>query len=103
MILMEAGQRAPVRVTGDEAQIFVQSGYAHLGIGADRFAAGRLMETKFQPDVFLLDDGFQHVQLARDLDIVVIDALNPLAGGAAFPLGALREPVSALERAPGPS
>jgi len=98
-ILIEAGTPAPVRVTGDEAQIFVQSRCAHLGIGVDRFAAGRLMETKIHPDVFLLDDGFQHVQLGRDLDIVVIDALNPFAGGAAFPLGALREPISALGRA----
>jgi 3-deoxy-D-manno-octulosonic-acid transferase len=98
-ILIGAGQPAPVRVTGDEAQIFVQSGYAHLGLGADRFATGRLLEEKYQPGVFLLDDGFQHVGLQRDLDLVVIDALNPFAGGAGFPLGALREPMSALARA----
>jgi len=88
-----------VRVTGDEAQIFVQSGCAHLGLGADRFQTGRLLEEKYQPGVFLLDDGFQHVQLRRDLDLVLIDALNPFAGGAIFPLGALREPMSALARA----
>jgi 3-deoxy-D-manno-octulosonic-acid transferase len=98
-ILIEAGEPAPVGVTGDEAQIFVQSGYAHLGLGADRFATGRLLEEKYQPDVFLLDDGFQHARLKRDLDLVVIDALNPFAGGAVFPLGALREPMSALARA----
>jgi tetraacyldisaccharide 4'-kinase len=98
-VLIGAGQPAPVRVTGDEAQIFVQSGYAHTGLGADRFATGRLLEEKYQPDVFLLDDGFQHARLARDLDLVVIDALNPFAGGAVFPLGALREPMSALARA----
>ena len=98
-ILIGAGQPAPVRVTGDEAQIFVQSGYAHLGLGADRFRTGHLLEEKCQPGVFLLDDGFQHTQLERDLDLVVIDALNPFAGGAVFPLGALREPMSALARA----
>jgi 3-deoxy-D-manno-octulosonic-acid transferase len=98
-ILIGAGEPASVRVTGDEAQIFVQSGYAHLGLGANRLATGRLLEEKYQPDVFLLDDGFQHVRLQRDLDLVVIDALNPFAGGAVFPLGALREPVSALARA----
>jgi 3-deoxy-D-manno-octulosonic-acid transferase len=98
-ILIGAGQPAPVRITGDEAQIFVRSGYAHLGLGADRFRAGHLLEEKCQPDVFLLDDGFQHTQLERDLDLVVIDALNPFAGGAVFPLGALREPMSALARA----
>ncbi len=98
-VLVEAGHPAPVRMTGDEAQIFVHSGYAHVGIGADRFHTGRLLEEKYQPGVFLLDDGFQHVRLQRDLDLVVIDALNPFAGGEAFPLGALREPMSALARA----
>ncbi len=98
-VLVEAGHPAPVRMTGDEAQIFVQSGYAHLGIGADRFHTGLLLEEKYQPGVFLLDDGFQHARLQRDLDLVVVDALNPFAGCEAFPLGALREPMSALSRA----
>jgi 3-deoxy-D-manno-octulosonic-acid transferase len=98
-ILVEAGVPAPVSFTGDEAQIFVQSGYAHAGIGADRFETGRLLEEKYRPDIFLLDDGFQHTHLCRNLDLVLIDALNPFAGGAVFPLGALREPMSALSRA----
>ena len=96
---MEAGEPAPVSFTGDEAQIFVQSGYAHAGIGADRFFTGRLLEEKYRPDIFLLDDGFQHTRLRRDLDLVLIDALNPFGGGAVFPLGNLREPMSALSRA----
>ncbi len=96
---MEAGEPAPVSFTGDEAQIFVQSGYAHAGIGADRFVTGRLLEEKYRPDIFLLDDGFQHTRLRRDLDLVLIDALNPFGGGAVFPLGNLREPLSALSRA----
>lgn len=98
-VLVEAGKRAPVSRTGDEAQIFVQSGYAHAGIGADRFLTGRLLEKKYRPDVFLLDDGFQHTRLRRDLDLVLIDALSPFGGGAVFPLGNLREPFSALARA----
>jgi 3-deoxy-D-manno-octulosonic-acid transferase len=98
-ILVEAGETAPVSFTGDEAQIFVQSGYAHAGIGADRFVTGRLLEEKYRPDVFILDDGFQHTRLRRDLDLVLIDALNPFGGGAVFPLGNLREPLSALSRA----
>ncbi len=98
-ILVEAGEPAPVSFTGDEAQIFVQSGYAHAGIGADRFVTGRLLEERYRPDIFLLDDGFQHTRLRRDLDLVVIDALNPFGGGAVFPLGNLREPLSALSRA----
>jgi 3-deoxy-D-manno-octulosonic-acid transferase len=98
-ILVEAGETAPVSFTGDEAQIFVQSGYAHAGIGTDRFATGRLLEERYRPDIFLLDDGFQHTRLRRDLDLVLIDALNPFGGGAVFPLGNLREPLSALSRA----
>jgi 3-deoxy-D-manno-octulosonic-acid transferase len=98
-ILVEAGEPAPVSFTGDEAQIFVQSGFAHSGIGADRFVTGRLLEQRYRPDIFLLDDGFQHTRLRRDLDLVLIDALNPFGGGAVFPLGYLREPLSALARA----
>jgi 3-deoxy-D-manno-octulosonic-acid transferase len=85
--------------TGDEPQLFVRSALAPVGIGADRFEVGKLLLDKFNPDVLLLDDGFQHLRLARDLDIVLIDALNPLGGGDMFPLGRLREPVSAVARA----
>jgi len=98
-IVVSAGTRLPASRTGDEAQILVRAGYAHVGIGSDRYSTGRLLEKEYQPDVFLLDDGFQHRRLARDLDIVLIDALDPWAGGALFPLGRLREPLSALEAA----
>ncbi len=97
-IVIEAGELVPVSITGDEAQIFVHSGHAHAGIGKDRWATGRVLEERYQPAIFLLDDGFQHRRLVRDLDIVLIDTLNPLAGGV-FPMGRLREPVSALARA----
>src|SRR5258706_6781790 len=98
-IVLKASTKVPVEVTGDEAQIFVHSGYAHAGIGADRWRTGRLVEEKLAPDVFILDDGFQHRRLQRDWDIVLIDALNPFDGGAVFPLGGLREPLSSLARA----
>ena len=89
----------PVALTGDEAQIFLRSGVAPVGIGKDRSAAGRAVEEKFRPDVLILDDGFQHWRLARDLDIVLVDALDPFGGGELFPLGRLREPLGALSRA----
>jgi tetraacyldisaccharide 4'-kinase len=98
-VLVKAGEKVPVSLTGDEAQTFIRAGHAHLGIGADRAWTGRLLEDLYHPDVFLLDDGFQHWRLARDLDIVLIDSLNPFSGGAVFPLGGLREPLSALRRA----
>lgn len=50
-------------------------------------------------DVLVLDDGFQHVALARDLDIVLVDAVNPFGGGHVLPAGLLREPLDTLGRA----
>jgi tetraacyldisaccharide 4'-kinase len=73
-----------------------------IGIGADRFALGQRilqMEAEHPPEVFLLDDGFQHLRLARDLDLVLLDATHPIAAGAVLPAGLLREPVAALARA----
>lgn len=98
MVIVPRGGRAAVELTGDEAQIFVRAGHAHVGVGADRYDTGRRMEESLHPDVFLLDDGFQHIRLRRDEDIVLIDGLNPLAGGP-FPLGRRREPLESLARA----
>ncbi len=97
--IIAAGEYLPAARTGDEAQVFLRSGAASLGIGADRYGAGRLIEERFAPDVFLLDDGFQHHRLARDLDLIMIDALDPFGGESLLPLGRLREPLYALSRA----
>lgn len=93
------GTAMGIERTGDEAQIFVRSGLAHVGVGGDRYTVGRKMEAELAPAVFLLDDGFQHYRLARDFDLVLLDARDPFAGDAAFPLGRLREMPEALERA----
>lgn len=98
MVIVPRGESASVESTGDEAQIFIRRGDAHVGIGADRYAVGRQVERDLAPDVFLLDDGFQHVALHRDRDLVLVDARDPSAGGI-FPAGRLREPLSALSRA----
>ncbi len=97
--VLAPGERAPAELTGDEAQMYVRAGIGPLGIGADRAGAGRLIEKRFAPEVFLLDDGFQHWRLARSLDIVVLDGLDPSGGGAPIPLGRLRESLTALSRA----
>jgi len=97
--ILEAGASVSTALTGDEAQIFLRASVAPVGIGADRYAAGRMIEERFHPDVILLDDGFQHWRLERLLDIVVIDALDPFGGEALVPLGRLREPLSELARA----
>jgi 3-deoxy-D-manno-octulosonic-acid transferase len=94
-----AGEAVPPHHSGDEAQIFIRSGLAPVGVGADRFDSGMRLLSKFHPDVLVLDDGFQHRRLARDVDIVLIDALDPFGGGDAFPLGAMREPIAGLSRA----
>ncbi len=96
--IVPRGKTAPVQVTGDEAQIFVRQDSADVGIGADRYETGIRTERELHPDLFLLDDGFQHLRLKRDADIVLIDALDPLRGGV-FPLGRLREPPAGLARA----
>lgn len=69
-----------------------------FGVGPDRYANGQRL-TKAGVEWFVLDDGFQHLQLARDVDIVLIDATNPFGGGKVLPAGRLREPRSAVGRA----
>ena len=97
--LIPAGGPAATARTGDEAQLFVRSGLGPVAIGADRVRAAQALVERHRPSVIVLDDGFQHQRLARDLDIVLIDSLDPLAGGDLFPLGRLREPWDALQRA----
>ena len=98
-LVLDPGASVRTESTGDEPQIFLRSGLAPVGIGADRYETGSLLLHDFAVDVILLDDGFQHVRLARDVDILLIDGVNPFGGGDVVPLGRLREPVSGLARA----
>jgi tetraacyldisaccharide 4'-kinase len=66
---------------------------------ADRVAAARLALEQNPRQVLLLDDAFQHRRIARDLDIVLLDALEPFGYGHLLPRGLLREPVEGLSRA----
>jgi tetraacyldisaccharide 4'-kinase len=70
-----------------------------FGVGKDRFAEGRRIEEQRSIDVFLLDDGFQHLSLARDIDIVMLDGSQKLKHQWLLPAGVLREPLSACQRA----
>ena len=65
----------------------------------DRVAAAAEAIERHAAQVVVLDDGFQHRRLARDLDIVLLDALDPFGGEHVFPRGLLREPLSGLRRA----
>jgi 3-deoxy-D-manno-octulosonic-acid transferase len=98
-LIVPPGGNMRAERTGDEPQLFIRSGLAPVGIGEDRFEAGAVLHRQFGVDVLLLDDGFQHVQLARTVDVVLIDALDPFAGGCVFPIGRLREPLTGLARA----
>lgn len=71
---------------------------AVVATGADRTASAARASAA-GADVFLLDDGFQHLRVRRDLDLVLVDALSPWGGGNTIPGGLLREPRSALEQA----
>lgn len=68
-------------------------------VGRNRYAGGQLAIEKFHASVIILDDGFQHLKLARDLNLVLLDSQNPLGNGYLFPRGILRESRHALIRA----
>jgi tetraacyldisaccharide 4'-kinase len=68
-------------------------------VGKNRYQAALFAMERFQPNVVVLDDGFQHIQLKRDIDIVLVDAGNPFGNRKLFPAGILREPLGALKRA----
>jgi tetraacyldisaccharide 4'-kinase len=74
------------------------AGKVQLGVGADRHETG-MMLARHGIDWFVLDDGFQHLKLSRDADVVLLDATDPFGGGLVLPAGRLREPLRALQRA----
>lgn len=67
--------------------------------GRKRFEAGTRAVEAFHPEFIVLDDGYQHLALKRDLNIVLLRTARPFGNGYVFPAGILREPVSALKRA----
>jgi tetraacyldisaccharide 4'-kinase len=84
----------------DEALVLEQNlpEVPHLQ-GADRAALARTAVAQMRSELLVLDDGFQHRRLGRDLDLMLIDATAPWGYGHLLPLGLLREPVSSLKRA----
>lgn len=68
-------------------------------VGRRRYETGRLAINRFNPDVIVLDDAFQHMGLQRDLNLVLLDSRSAFGNGYLLPRGPLREPESALERA----
>lgn len=70
-----------------------------LIVGRDRISSGNKAIVDHDVDALILDDGFQHWRLKRDLDIVLLDATNPFGNRRFFPRGILREGIKALKRA----
>jgi tetraacyldisaccharide 4'-kinase len=87
--------------TGGDEPVLIASKLPGIPVvvGKKRYQAALLAIQRFRPDVVVLDDGFQHIQLKRDLDIVLVDAGNPFGNGKLFPAGILRESLGALKRA----
>jgi tetraacyldisaccharide 4'-kinase len=84
---------------GDEPYLIASSlKQIPVVIGKNRYASGMLALKHFQPDVIVLDDGFQHLRLKRDIDLVLLDHALPFGNGHLLPRGNLREPISALAR-----
>ncbi len=96
------GRHTDWHLVGDEPWMIHQSlqgqGVPVL-VCPDRAKAGALAVEMYGSSVVILDDGFQHLNLHRDLDVVLVNATDPFGGGRLLPLGNLREPVSALRRA----
>jgi tetraacyldisaccharide 4'-kinase len=86
---------------GDEPLLLAQNlrGLAAVISDADRSSAGKWAKEELGMDVFVLDDGFQHLRLDRNLDLLVIDATDPWGGGHLLPFGRLREPRGGVARA----
>jgi tetraacyldisaccharide 4'-kinase len=93
------GPLTDVRLAGDEPyQLARTLPGVRVVVGSDR-AAGVGDAIRAGADVAILDDGFQHRQLHRDLEIVLLDATNPFGGNRLLPAGDLREPPASLRRA----
>lgn len=102
-VLVSDGKRilAEVEDGGDEPRLLAEMllGLAAVISDKDRVAAAGWARENLHSEVFLLDDGFQHLRIKRQLDIVTLDATNPFGGGRLLPQGRLREPPPALKRA----
>lgn len=98
--ILSRGYRSTDDRGNDEALLLAENlpGVPHLQ-GADRVGLARRACQETESQVLILDDGFQHRRLHRDLDIVLIDATDPFGGRRLLPAGLLREPAAGLNRA----
>jgi tetraacyldisaccharide 4'-kinase len=94
------GGRGGWKELGDEPLMLSRSlPEVPIVVNKNRVSGGQLAIARFHSQLLILDDGLQHLRLARDMDIVVIDASAPFGNGKVFPAGDLRENLTALRRA----
>ncbi len=84
---------------GDEARWLARETGVPVAVGRDRVAAARLLIEAHHPAIILADDGLQHYRLARDVEIVAVDAARGFGNGKQLPAGPLREPPARIGRA----
>jgi Tetraacyldisaccharide-1-P 4'-kinase len=84
---------------GDEPNMLRGNLNIPVIVGENRLKKARQAAEQLNLDTIILDDGFQHWKIFRDIDVVVIDAMNPFGNGCLIPRGILREPLCALKRA----
>lgn len=101
-LLVSDGRRilAGPAEAGDEPHLIARRcPGAVVAVGPDRYQVGRWVLERFPVDCFVLDDGFQHLALNRDVDLLLVDASDAAGLVALLPTGRLREPLSAAARA----
>ena len=95
-----SGALFPATVAGDEP-VWLSNNCksAYVVTCASRIKAEKFLKEKYNPDIIILDDGFQHRKIKRDLDILLVDAKNKFGNGYTLPAGPLRESLSGIKRA----
>ncbi|MBN1880896.1 MAG: tetraacyldisaccharide 4'-kinase [Deltaproteobacteria bacterium] len=100
--LVVSDRNGPVCSPGDAPDEALLTAWRNPGVSVvvspNRVAAARAAVSRFGAQVVLIDDGFQHLRLHRDLDVLVADRVNQVGNSLVFPAGPLREPLSAARR-----
>lgn len=104
LVSMGKGPLMDAKLAGDEAVLMAEKLVgASVVKGGNRYESGMFalnhMDPEHRPDLFILDDGFQHWSLFRDKNILLIDSANPFGNRRLIPLGTLREPLQEMKRA----
>jgi tetraacyldisaccharide 4'-kinase len=100
IILRDGAVGVNVLDTGDEPLLISRSvPQSIVVVGADRYDNALKFKNEINSNIYILDDGFQHWSINRDLDIVCVNAVNPFGNGMLIPAGILREKPKALKRA----